>query len=138
MKHLGEGPNGLNGVARRLYLAAALVATIGWTACSQADEAGSPDTKTAKPEDLQEVRIVAYRITRGSVGSLVDAPDREAAEPVGGQEFRGVPRQARAPMSGPPPPRPPLSSLDSAGKNLPAVWSSLPNGPKPRVSTASE
>jgi len=73
MKHLREGPNGLNGNARRPYLAAALLAMIGWTASSHADEAGSPDTK-AKPEDLKEIRIVGYKITRGSVGSLVDAP----------------------------------------------------------------
>jgi len=68
MKHLREGPNGLNGNARRPYLAAALLAMIGWTASSHADEAGSPDTK-AKPEDLKEIRIVGYKITRGSVGS---------------------------------------------------------------------
>jgi iron complex outermembrane recepter protein len=74
MEHLGEGPKGVSCGARYLYVAAALLATMGWTASVHAEDTDSPDSKTAKPEDLQEVRVVTYKITRGSVGSLVDAP----------------------------------------------------------------
>jgi iron complex outermembrane recepter protein len=74
MKHLGENPNSFHGGAVRLYLAVALLAMVGWAPSSHADTEATSNSKKAKSDDLQEIVIVSYRITRGSVGSLVDAP----------------------------------------------------------------
>jgi iron complex outermembrane receptor protein len=73
MKHLGENPNSLHGGAVRAYLAAALLTMVGWAYPSHADTATTSDSKRSK-DDLQEIVVVSYKITRGSVGSLVDAP----------------------------------------------------------------
>ena len=73
MKHRGENPNSLYSDALRLCLAAALLATVGWAAPLHA---AAPDTSDSKKstDELAEIVVVSYKITRGSVGSLVDAP----------------------------------------------------------------
>src|SRR6202051_2468416 len=73
MKQIRENPNGLHGGGVRPYLAGALLMMAGWTGSSRADTAVSDSNKSGS-EDLQEIVVVSYKITRGSVGSLVDAP----------------------------------------------------------------
>jgi outer membrane receptor for monomeric catechols len=73
MKHSSEKPNSLHGGAVRPLLAFALLTMVGWAAPSHADTAATPDSKKSNSDDLQEIVVVSYKITRGSVGSLVDA-----------------------------------------------------------------
>ena len=73
MKQIRENPNGLHGGGVRPYLAGALLMMAGWTGSSRADTAVSDSNKSGS-DDLQEIVVVSYKITRGSVGSLVDAP----------------------------------------------------------------
>src|SRR5450755_4690717 len=74
MKHSREKPNSLHGGAVRPLLAFALMGLVGWAAPSRADTAATSDSKKSNSDDLQEIVVVSYKITRGSVGSLVDAP----------------------------------------------------------------
>jgi iron complex outermembrane receptor protein len=46
----------------------------GWTGFSRADTAAVSGSNKSGSDDLQEIVVVSYKITRGSVGSLVDAP----------------------------------------------------------------
>src|SRR6202790_5646105 len=73
MKHLWEEPSCFRNKAIRASLAAAFLSVAGWAASSHAADA-TADSKKAKSDDLQEIVVVSYKITRGSVGSLVDAP----------------------------------------------------------------
>jgi iron complex outermembrane receptor protein len=74
MKHLRDNPSSLRGDTVRPYLAVALLATVGWASSSNAQTVAASDTKKSGSDDLVEIVIVSYKITRGSVGSLVDAP----------------------------------------------------------------
>src|ERR1700692_3777249 len=73
MKHLWEYPSSFRNKAIRAYLAAAFLSVAGWAASSHAADA-TADSKKSNAEDLQEIVVVSYKITRGSVGSLVAAP----------------------------------------------------------------
>ena len=74
MKHLWDDPNRIHGGASRVLWAAALLSMAGWAASSHAETDAAADSKKSDADDLQEVTVVGYKITRGSVGSLVDAP----------------------------------------------------------------
>jgi iron complex outermembrane receptor protein len=74
MKYVRDNPSSVRGDAVGPYLACALLAMVGWATSSHADTAGESDTKKSGSDDIQEIVIVSYKITRGSVGSLVDAP----------------------------------------------------------------
>lgn len=75
MKRLSEKPDRLLvDTVGRLLVAALILSGLGWSTLSGAAPASTTDSRTATADDLQEVVVVSYRITRGSVGSLVDAP----------------------------------------------------------------
>jgi iron complex outermembrane receptor protein len=74
MKHLREYLGSFYSHAVYAALAAAFLGMAGWTASSHAAPAAAADSKKADSDELKEIVVVAYRITRGSVGSLVDAP----------------------------------------------------------------
>lgn len=74
MKHLREYPGSFRNKAIRASLAAAFLSMAGWAASSHAETDATADSKKSNADDLQEIEVVSYRITRGSVGSLVDAP----------------------------------------------------------------
>jgi iron complex outermembrane receptor protein len=74
MKHSREKPNSFQGGTVRPLLAFALLGLVGWAAPSHAVTAAASDSKKPNSDDLQEIVVVSYKITRGSVGSLVDAP----------------------------------------------------------------
>jgi iron complex outermembrane recepter protein len=74
MKHLRINPNRLQGSAVCAYMAAAFLSLTGWAVSSHADTDAAADSKKSNSDDLQEIVVVSYKITRGSVGSLVDAP----------------------------------------------------------------
>ena len=73
MKHLRGNPSSLFGVTALPFLAAAVLTMAGWSAASVAQTSGTSDKDKSSSDDLKEIVIVSYRITRGSVGSLVDA-----------------------------------------------------------------
>lgn len=99
MKQKRLNPSSLRDYAVRTSVAAAFLTMAGWAVTSNAENAATTapssdatttsgttassdgdtaaDKKHKESEQLQEVAIVAYRITRGSVGSLVDAPVEE-------------------------------------------------------------
>jgi iron complex outermembrane receptor protein len=68
-----ESPKSLDGGAHTLYLAAALLTMAGWASSASAEPADEPKSKNGDSDDVEEVVVHGYRITRGSVGSLVDA-----------------------------------------------------------------
>src|SRR5476649_2018161 len=74
MKHLREYPGNLRNKAIRASLAAAFLSTFGWAASSHAESAAAADSKKPDSDELKEIVVVSYKISRGSVGSLVDAP----------------------------------------------------------------
>src|SRR5882757_2261907 len=74
MKHLWDNPSSLRSGAFRALWAVAVVFGLGWTAPVHADTAATSDSNKSNADDLQEIVVVSYKITRGSVGALVDAP----------------------------------------------------------------
>jgi iron complex outermembrane recepter protein len=74
MKHLWDNPSSLHNGAFRALWAVAVVFVLGWAAPVHADTAATLDSEKSNADDLQEIVVVSYKITRGSVGSLVDAP----------------------------------------------------------------
>src|SRR5579862_5196379 len=74
MKHLREYPGSFRDRAIRASLAAAFLSMAAWAASSHAETEATADSKKSNADDLQEIVVVSYKITRGSVGSLVDAP----------------------------------------------------------------
>src|ERR1700732_1539158 len=74
MKHLRGYPSSFRDMALRASVAAALLSMVGWAASPCAEADATADSTKSNADDLQEIVVVSYRITRGSVGSLVDAP----------------------------------------------------------------
>jgi iron complex outermembrane receptor protein len=74
MKHLWDNPSSLHSGAFRALGAVAVVFVLGWTAPVHADTAATSDSNKSNADDLQEIVVTSYKITRGSVGALVDAP----------------------------------------------------------------
>src|SRR5882724_9459220 len=74
MKHLREYPSSFRNKAIGASVAAALLSLAGWAASPRAEAEATADSTKSNADDLQEIVVVSYKITRGSVGSLVDAP----------------------------------------------------------------
>jgi iron complex outermembrane recepter protein len=74
MIHVWGSSSSLHSSKVRLYRAVAVLTLAGWAGSSNAQTVDASDGKNSSTEDLQEVAVVGYKITRGSVGSLVDAP----------------------------------------------------------------
>src|SRR3984957_12768101 len=74
MKHVWDYLGSFRDKAIHAFLAAAFLSMAGWAATSHAETDATADSKKSNADDLQEIVVVSYKITRGSVGSLVDAP----------------------------------------------------------------
>src|SRR5450432_415879 len=74
MRYLWDNLNKIQRGALRALWAAAVLSMAGWAASSHAQSVATADSKKSDSDDLKEIVVVSYRITRGSVGSLVDAP----------------------------------------------------------------
>src|SRR5450631_4837157 len=74
MRYLWDNLNNIQRGALRALWAAAVLSMAGWAASSHAQSTATADSKKSDSDELKEIVVVSYKITRGSVGSLVDAP----------------------------------------------------------------